>query len=208
MIDAWGKIPEGILTGHTTSYGDFDECVEVEVSKLEYKGNVLDRSREFDGNYCFSYILDYNTVMAIIGAGAKRESIANFHANHISSRSGNQTIQEAVSLEELLVINQYSLNLFEFVLNLYSYRLYFIALFKKKMLTGKSPVLLPPLPSVGLCFPNSCSQAEIQQVLLKGVMEFYSKIPGVNPTVLPFPYVISCTDRHKPDFSAGAIVMM
>lgn len=29
MIDAWGKIPSGILYGNTFSYGNFDQCLKI-----------------------------------------------------------------------------------------------------------------------------------------------------------------------------------
>lgn len=76
------------------------------------------------------------------------------------------------------------------------------------MMLGKTPVAIPLIPSIGLCFPNSCSMAELQQIIMTILMEFYSKIPGANPEVLPLPAIISCTDRHKPDFSAGTIAVM
>ena len=30
MIDSWGKLPSGLLSGHLTEPGDFHECINVE----------------------------------------------------------------------------------------------------------------------------------------------------------------------------------
>lgn len=92
MIDAWGKIPEGILAGHTSSYGDFDECVQIEVTGLKYIGQVLSKSRQFDGLYCSAMIIDYNTAMSMTPVPVEAKLTSN-----------NNTVQEAVSLEEFLV---------------------------------------------------------------------------------------------------------
>ena len=33
MIDAWGKIPPGLLTGNLMSLGQFDECMDLNDDK-------------------------------------------------------------------------------------------------------------------------------------------------------------------------------
>lgn len=33
VIDAWGKLPSGILTGNFFDFGSFDECFEVEINR-------------------------------------------------------------------------------------------------------------------------------------------------------------------------------
>ena len=55
VIDSWGKIPEGILHGHVNSMGDFDECVGLRASGVNFsdpfnEGQVY--SRSFSGRYC------------------------------------------------------------------------------------------------------------------------------------------------------------
>lgn len=76
------------------------------------------------------------------------------------------------------------------------------------MLIGLKPTLLPLVPTVGVCFPNSCTQLDVQLLLVNAVSSFYSKIPGVDPKSLLWPATATCTDRHKPDFDAGDITMM
>ena len=54
MIDAWGKIPSGILSGNVKEPGDFLECINIEAryatEKFEYGFNV-------SGKYCTTVIL-------------------------------------------------------------------------------------------------------------------------------------------------------
>ena len=55
VIDSWGKFPEGILEGHVNAFGDYDECVKVDVSNLQFLGiydNSLKYSTKFRGLYC------------------------------------------------------------------------------------------------------------------------------------------------------------
>ncbi|CAL8135130.1 unnamed protein product [Orchesella dallaii] len=51
MIDAWGKIPEGLLSGHINVLGDFDECLAVRSPV----GN--DNADPFQGKYCLIYTI-------------------------------------------------------------------------------------------------------------------------------------------------------
>lgn len=55
MIDAWGKIPEGILSGHVSVHGDFDQCVQV----------TARADASFEGLYCSVYAADYASAMNI-----------------------------------------------------------------------------------------------------------------------------------------------
>ena len=50
MIDSWGKIPEGILSGHVNSFGDWDECVNARANL-----NLIENSK-FQGQYCWTYL--------------------------------------------------------------------------------------------------------------------------------------------------------
>ncbi|XP_022251569.1 nose resistant to fluoxetine protein 6-like [Limulus polyphemus] len=45
MIDASGKLPEGILTGTVTAFGSYDECVDIKL-------NTEDNTGGFRGQYC------------------------------------------------------------------------------------------------------------------------------------------------------------
>lgn len=53
MIDAWGKIPEGILSGHVNSLGDFDECLGVRAP--EFRGQYCDVWLFPSGNFTMAY---------------------------------------------------------------------------------------------------------------------------------------------------------
>ncbi len=99
MIDSWGKVPEGILSGHVNSYGDFDECVGVKVTDLDIRNTVYpelngEATKSFVGQYCTSYIVDYTTAMSMT-------------PKPIDSRLNNKTEfeiqQETVSVKEFIV---------------------------------------------------------------------------------------------------------
>lgn len=37
MLDSWGKIPSGILSSHIDNFGDYDECIKINHSKIKGK---------------------------------------------------------------------------------------------------------------------------------------------------------------------------
>ncbi|KAH8278495.1 hypothetical protein KR018_004087, partial [Drosophila ironensis] len=45
VIDSWGSIPTGLLTGNSYSLGNFDECLSI--------NQAIENSREIRGKYCF-----------------------------------------------------------------------------------------------------------------------------------------------------------
>jgi hypothetical protein len=53
MIDAWGKIPEGMLSGHFAVPGDFDECLRVRANGVNISGTLSD----FKGKYCYTGVI-------------------------------------------------------------------------------------------------------------------------------------------------------
>ncbi|CAG7815907.1 unnamed protein product [Allacma fusca] len=53
MLDAWGKFPSGVLSGHTSALGDFQECMHI---RGEHK-SVEGPSYDVRGRYCFTYVL-------------------------------------------------------------------------------------------------------------------------------------------------------
>jgi hypothetical protein len=55
VVDSWGKIPEGILSGHLNSLGDWDECVGVRSPSVSDEAS-------FRGSYCFTYLLPASAV--------------------------------------------------------------------------------------------------------------------------------------------------
>ncbi|CAG7728552.1 unnamed protein product [Allacma fusca] len=66
MLDSWGKIPEGFLTGHVNSMGDFDECYNINVNHLEilYPNHPkdLDLDEFFRGQFCNLVVLPSSSV--------------------------------------------------------------------------------------------------------------------------------------------------
>jgi hypothetical protein len=50
VVDSWGKIPEGILSGHLNTFGDWDECVGVRSPSVPGKVS-------FRGSYCFTSLI-------------------------------------------------------------------------------------------------------------------------------------------------------
>lgn len=90
VVDSWGKLPEGMLSGHVNSYGDYDECVGVEVDDdrgtSEGGGNA-----KFSGQYCWTYIIP-GSLAAEEGGQAK----GDFNDDRISTR-------KAGSVDDLLV---------------------------------------------------------------------------------------------------------
>lgn len=85
MIDAWGKIPEGILSGHVNSFGDFDECLGI-------LSAVVEEESEFRGRYCDVWLLP----------GARNNN----------SRFQTSSAREAVTIPEL-VVSFYALLFFD-----------------------------------------------------------------------------------------------
>jgi len=49
VIDSWSKIPEGILSGHVNSMGDWNECVGI-------RSPPSVETTPFQGKYCFTYL--------------------------------------------------------------------------------------------------------------------------------------------------------
>ena len=165
MVDAWGKFPSGLLSGHFASPGDFQECVEA--SGVGYNDSAI------RGSYCLAYIIPFG-----------------------AAEGGNDTgLSRAVSPEELRV--QYFAQLIQV-----KAALCIIA----KMRVEFQEVLKEPMaasvlvPSMGTCFPASCSTEDAQQ--------FVSNL--LNITGFSDAFDIALTpcrveEKAKPD---GAVVFM
>ncbi|XP_071452991.1 nose resistant to fluoxetine protein 6-like [Hetaerina americana] len=54
MYDASAKIPSGLLNGNVNQYGDFDQCIGIEVA-LGRNSNSL-KNNQIQGKYCLAYI--------------------------------------------------------------------------------------------------------------------------------------------------------
>jgi hypothetical protein len=78
VVDSWGKPPEGLLSGHITSMGDFDECLSV-------RGGG-----HFRGKYCTNYLLQNNPSNGIKSDEPLKEKVFT---------------EDSRSIGELLVIN-------------------------------------------------------------------------------------------------------
>lgn len=73
------------------------------------------------------------------------------------------------------------------------------------------------IPSLGACFPNSCSQQDIQQLMINYIDMVYTGDAlqtsnavqaDYNPEGLLWPYVLACYEEKKPDFDAADISVM
>ena len=58
------KINEGILTGHTNSYGDFDECL---ATRADLESSSPEVQPGFKGLYCTAYLVPGNLCKATEG---------------------------------------------------------------------------------------------------------------------------------------------
>jgi len=62
MIDAFAKVPEGVLSGHINPLGDYDECVGIIAKNVGVEpplpgADSSDISTSFQGKYCNVYIV-------------------------------------------------------------------------------------------------------------------------------------------------------
>lgn len=109
MLDAWGKLPEGILSGHVNSHGDFHECVEIEVSDLVvYNKNITRISKSFDGRYCTNYIVVWNPLAVSAADNKVLSQLSEDFRQGVIARG-------AVGLEELIVRTTYLLTMYLYI---------------------------------------------------------------------------------------------
>lgn len=56
MLDSYGRIPSGVFQGAVAHFGDYNECLDVEVNgSLNddlLHGQPLNSTESFQGNYC------------------------------------------------------------------------------------------------------------------------------------------------------------
>ena len=45
VLDATGKLPDGMLVGHQKLMGNMDECLDIEVFKPHFDGEILESFR-------------------------------------------------------------------------------------------------------------------------------------------------------------------
>lgn len=107
MSDAWGKLPEGILTGHVNAIGDYHECVNIEVSDLTvhnkyFQDNI---STKFEGQYCTSFIIEYNMAKGALQdmLNGKQLTQKNLQVRSRDSSGRSVATRAALSPEELMV---------------------------------------------------------------------------------------------------------
>ncbi|XP_035714450.1 nose resistant to fluoxetine protein 6 [Folsomia candida] len=167
VMDAWGKWPEGFLSGHVNAMGDFDECVDLNVGK--YEASDPQTPTSFAGIYCNTYLAPYTDARF----SKYWDTFPQKPTPGPTSSSTSIGGRKAVSPEKLwsLINMAYGIKLF---------------------------------PSVGVCFPNSCDQGDIEQILMN---IFYSVLydypPTGNGTI--WPAVEFCYVGKRPDFDAGDI---
>lgn len=49
VVDAWGKLPSGVLNGDLYDLGDYDECLSI-------SHNINSASGTFDGQFCLAQV--------------------------------------------------------------------------------------------------------------------------------------------------------
>lgn len=181
MIDSWGKVPEGILSGHINALGDFDECINIQVTNLTVTEDDS-LANTFKGRYCTSYIVDYNTSMEAAGlVEGSKEKINKL--NVFMSHRESEIFQESVTFEELLKLISSSL-------------------------TQGDGVVGAMLPSVAVCLPSSCSKEDIQYILTTSLHQLYLKNESLDPRKMPFPLVATCEDKSQIQLTAADMIIM
>ncbi|CAG7732798.1 unnamed protein product [Allacma fusca] len=63
MFDSYGKIPSGILSGHTSTLGDFHECVQI---RGEYTPEGSTEAQIVNGRYATTYVFPGPELMKLI----------------------------------------------------------------------------------------------------------------------------------------------
>lgn len=91
MLDAWAKLPEGILSGHVNALGDFDECLAVRAQASERF------QASFQGKYCLIYAMPN-----ITGAGAPTKTKTG------SGNNPNQLLKDSDRSPANLLVSQTS----------------------------------------------------------------------------------------------------
>jgi len=143
VVDAWGKIPEGILSGHINFLGDFDECLAVR--------SPLQEANPFRGKYCLIYVIpkvdDQQGTL-----GSKWQQV----------QSGEH------SVENLLVSSTYYSIVSVSRENIWGnvkHAIIPICRPLQKLLSIAGNAELPLIPSLGTCLPSSCADEEIFRIV-------------------------------------------
>lgn len=77
------------------------------------------------------------------------------------------------------------------------------------MLEVKTLIIM--VPSLSTCMPNSCSLADVQNILVNSLNLTYSLMEvfsGIPPESLPWLVTAKCQEAKQPDFDAPVIVVM
>ncbi|CAG7675148.1 unnamed protein product, partial [Allacma fusca] len=90
MLDAWGKLPSGILSGNLGMFGDFYECVGI---KGKYESKIAGSEVQVKGKYCNTLVLPGPEIMKLIGSGTEESVLETLDLG----------IRNSASLEELIL---------------------------------------------------------------------------------------------------------
>ncbi|CAG7732797.1 unnamed protein product, partial [Allacma fusca] len=123
VFDAYGKIPSGILSGHTFIFGDYHECIQI---RGEYTPPGSTEKQVVRGRYSSTYILPGPELLKLL---------QQVPGNSSALETLSPGLRESVSLRVLL----------EYMFDL-----------------NGAPFMMPV---IGTCFPDSCSGADVQQIL-------------------------------------------
>ena len=83
MIDAWGKIPSGILRGNTFELGNYDQCVEIKHESKKI-GNI-------QGQYCLADIILQSNLVP-----ASSNNTSSFTKTDVSANTGMYNYVECI----------------------------------------------------------------------------------------------------------------
>ncbi|OXA43963.1 Nose resistant to fluoxetine protein 6 [Folsomia candida] len=166
VIDAWGKWPEGFLSGHVNALGDFDECVDLNVGK--YAPSNPQTPSSFAGRYCNTYLSPYTEAR-----------FSKYWATFPQRPTPGPTTAPPTSIGGRKAVSP--AKLWSLISIAYGIKLF---------------------PSVGVCFPNTCEQSDIEQILMNIFHSVLYDYP-TNGTGKMWPAVEFCYVGKKPDLDAG-----
>lgn len=91
MIDAWGKLPSGILSGNLYEIGNFDQCLEIDHSTKNFG--------QLNGQYCLTQLS--------VSANSSEFDLNKLLPDHRRIRNGDQkesTVMPYVIIESFLKV--------------------------------------------------------------------------------------------------------
>ena len=101
MLDSSAKLPSGILNGNINQFGDFDQCLNIEVD-LRSQSYPEMEDHQFNGKYCLAY-LDIDL------RNSTKEALRNLDNSIFSYRHISGTVHDVSkfksSFSHILMVN-------------------------------------------------------------------------------------------------------